>query len=73
MAWIIAGYFAVGFLYALIVRPVTPVAWGYQIALWPLSLLGLLYIVMATTWLGPIVVTALWLVPLVSLLFWYLG
>jgi hypothetical protein len=68
---IIIGYLAVGLLFALIVRPLTPVAWVAQIALWPLSLVILLYVVMATTWIGEIVVTALWLVPLVLLLSWY--
>jgi hypothetical protein len=73
MTWIIAGYLAVGFLFALIVRPLTPVAWITQIALWPLALLVLLILLRETTRMGEIVVTALWLLPLVLLLSWHLG
>jgi len=73
MTWIIAGYLAVGFLFALIARPLTPVAWITQIALWPLALLVLLILLRETTRMGEIVVTALWLLPLVLLLSWHLG
>jgi hypothetical protein len=68
MVWTITVYLAVGILFALIVRPLTPVAWVYQIALWPLSLLLLIYLAKEE-----IVLTALVVVPLVLLLFWYLG
>jgi hypothetical protein len=54
LTWIVAGYLAVGFLVALIVRPLTPVAWVAHIAGWPLVLLILLYLMREE-----IVVTAL--------------